>query len=226
MKIVELIKVNRPIINEDHDQFNRMVRDLEGAIESQANYPWDIKLENCHHYSSVPSFCSRVSFKEIYAMHFQSDEYAIMRVFLFDGKEVALLSKDGDTRYWSWIFLKEEYEKDLISFFLEIESELQEPIDESMVLNDNLNAHSTYLEFGLVNNEPYIVGFNGFSWALESYNTPKKAILKTDTTQVYDIVNWIQRGDHYDDNGNITILKDDKPVSVPLLDYCFALPHK
>ena len=83
-------------VNDLH--FDRLSREVCEAIKSQATYPWNVTLENADYFIENKSFNKAISIKEVYSMHFGSDEDALMRILLLDGVEFAIIEKNGGVK--------------------------------------------------------------------------------------------------------------------------------
>lgn len=220
MKLAEVLKMNLVVVQSGDDKFERLSREVCEAIKSQATYPWNVTLENADYFVENESFNKAISVKEVYSMHFGSDEDALMRILLLDDVEFAIIQKNGDTRQWSWTLLSEDLEQKAIAFFSKIDNELREEHDTSDFINDEQDHYSQYLTMSIVEGLLVIENFNGFAWALEGHSVPKFALLKSDPFISVNVKSWIPY-ESYKDKGLITIEQDGQKREIEINELYF-----
>lgn len=225
MKLKELIKLERPITKKNDEGFDGMLYDLVQAIESNHKYPWGCNFNNVSCFADDDSFNHRVSFKEIYKWHFESDEDSIMRIVLIDDIEIGYVSKSGDTRYWTFQFFLKSYLDSSISFFREVDFRLSDDdfAEDCSIADLEEEHHCQYISLEKLNDSVYIKNFNGFSWALEKFNIPKVGFtLHEGIYMKVEIIEWISDND-YSDDGMIKIKLLDEIVSRPVREVHFNM---
>ncbi len=217
MLIKELLSLKKPVVSKGDNDFESLIQDVLRAIESNENYPWNCKFDMAYAFSDDEEFNNRISIKEIYKLHFQSDEDSILRVIVFDGVDIAYMSKSGDTRHWFWQFYLKSYMDSFLAFLRQVNDRLSSSDFESDCIIDlNSTEHfCQYIEFDKINNDVYVKNFKGFAWALENHNHPKKGFLiKNQVVMEVDIVEWVSDRD----------FSEDAPIKVKLHDEIITLP--
>lgn len=223
-KIQTLIQQPRTIIKQGDEKHSRLLYDLSQAIESNMCYPWNLNLNYAREYPKVDKYAKSVAMKEIYCFHFESDEDAILRVVVFNGKDIAYVIKSGDTRHWHWCFYDKEVQAEFLAFLMEIESSLIEPIDEPPLLEQDEIIDCQYLDFTEVDGKVYINGFKGFASWLEPWSHPKEVVLADDTQQRLRVKKWIQP-ESLNDDANITVEQNGETFEIHLSKVLVELQH-
>lgn len=218
MLLKELLSIPRPVIKHGEENHFSLIRDVIEAIESSCCYPWNVKLDQAYAFSDDEEFNSRIGVKDISSWHFQSDEDALLRVIVFDNKDIAYASKSGDTRYWYWKFYSNEDMVSFLGFLRQVNDRLSNmDFEADCVIDFEKDTYDTpYLELDVIDGEVYVDNFQSFAWALEPFNHPKKAYLKENTENVeVEVVEWVQE-DSTDKDPVVKINLNNKTISYPL----------
>lgn len=218
MLLKELLSLEKPIISKGDKGFEHLLQDVLRAVESNENYPWNCKFDMAYAFVDDEEFNNRIGIKEIYRLHFESDEDSILRVIVFDGVDIAYVSKSGDTRYWHWQFYLKTYMDNFLSFLRQVNDRLSTSDFESDAILDLEKAEHfcQYIELDKINDDVYIKDFKGFAWALEQHNHPKKGfIVKNDVVMEVEIIKWVSSR-NFDNDAPIQIKLHDEVMTLPV----------